>query len=721
VAVALACIQALEAGQQPQPAAPPSLDASVDLVLVDMRVALGREPVTDLRPEDVTLLVDGAPRPVVSLIYSPVVLSSSAGAPPVAQPDTSGAGRTPPPRRLVFVVDRESLEAGQARQLQKTAEEFIERLPASVGVAVTTLPLGSGIRFEPNATATIQALRKAFEGTNKLGPALEAFAPFGCADAAASEGCVNQVIDPTVGPQSALSMNRQLEWQLRGRKTLNDLQWLFRTLAGTPSDVVVVSGALPYQPTLRAEIDRTFTVARTAGVRLHAIEAANLGRVVLPEGRDVRTPTPTVESLKEKHAAAYGLPDETGGIEASGSVSGADFFKELSRELASTYLLSFEPIPSDRDGQPHRIEVRTTRRPLPTIHARRTFIAAPRPNTSRTSAPRSAGSPGAPSPGPAAAPAHAPAVEAESTPAKVDPWAATDVAGSSSTVPLQGVMQRAAIYVDLFERTLSSLVAEERYVQVVKLWAGDEPSPGAEPELAWKTGTGQQRARGAYKVLRRRQLLSDLLLVQPPGQMWIGYRDVAEIDGKPVRDRVSRVEKLFLSQRTDSRAQLQRIADESARHNLGPSRNTNVPTFPLQLLRPGNLPRFEWTTKAQTREPTDPPGCAVVGFREVADPTIVKTNSGRNVPMTGQFCIEPATGQVWRATLEFKEPRENVDGAFMVTFRPTSDPSVLVPDRAWEWLRSSDPDWGNHATYVEGLATCSNLRRFTVNTEEQLK
>ena len=214
---------------------------------------------------------------------------------------------------------------------------------------------------------------------------------------------------------------------------------------------------------------------------------------------------------------------------------------------------------------------------------------------------------------------------------------------------------------------------------------------------------------------------SDLLLVQPPGQMWIGYRDVAEVDGKPVRDRARRVEKLFLSGNTDAREQLQRIADESARHNLGPSRNINVPTFPLQMLRAGNVPRFEWTAESQKREPTNPPGCTVVGFREVADPTIVKTNSGRNVPMTGQFCIEPGTGRVWRATLEFKQPFENVDGALLVTFRTTTDPGVLVPDQAWEWSRSSDPDWGGRAAYVEGRATYSNLRRFTVSSEEELK
>ncbi len=429
--------------------------------------------------------------------------------------------------------------------------------------------------------------------------------------------------------------------------------------------------------------------------RVHAIEAADLSRVVMSEARILPMTTPTVESLNEEHVAAYGLPADTGGLDASGSVSGSAFFKQLARELASTYLLSFEPAPTDRDGQPHRIEVRTSRRPAPTIRARKTFIA-PVTMASRRPEPQTA------------APVETASVESErvSRAPETSPLAGTAPAGSA--VPLLTVLQRSAVYVDSFERTLSTVVAEERYVQVVKLWAGDAPKPRAEPELAWKPGQDTERSRSASHALRRRQLLSDLLLVQPPGQMWIGYRDVAEVDGTPVRDRASRVKQLFLSPKADSRSQLQRIADESARHNLGPSRNINVPTFPLQILRAGNVGRFEWTSGAQSRQPTDPPGCTVVGFRETTEPTIVKTNRGRIVPITGQFCIDPDSGRVWRATLKFWQPVESVEGAFMVTFRASSEVSVLLPDQAWEWSRSSDPERGNRVAYVEGLASYSN-------------
>ena len=42
------------------------LRGGINLVVVDMRVVSKNKQVTDLRPDEVTLLVDGRPRPIVS-------------------------------------------------------------------------------------------------------------------------------------------------------------------------------------------------------------------------------------------------------------------------------------------------------------------------------------------------------------------------------------------------------------------------------------------------------------------------------------------------------------------------------------------------------------------------------------------------------------------------------------------------------------------------------
>lgn len=668
------------------------LRSSIELVLVDMRVMRDGRPVVDVRPEEVTLLVDGIPRGITSLTYAPVAIPTNQEGPSVQspRPRLTPSGNAHHSRRLVFVIDRESLEAGDARQLRKTAEQFILALPPDVAVAIATLPIKSGIHFAPDRKATVRAMHTAFEGVTRRGAGLEGIAGFGCSGQAASEGCGEQGIDPRIGAAKAREMNRAAEWRFRGRQTLADLQWLFRTLDDGPSDVVIVGGGLPYHSSLRADVDRTLAVAQASGTRVHAVEVADLTSVAFPEGGTQAAPT--LGALDERRPVAYGLPEETGGVGREGSVSGADFFGQLARELSSTYLLSFEPSASDRDGRPHRIDIRIARHPQPTVRTRRMFtVASPKP-TARTST---------------------------SPTVRDGPVTASSDEESDGAVTLATVLQRASDYVDMFQRTFSTMVLVERYVQLIRPWSGDSPMPLHDPELMWKeSGPGSPRTQTG---IRRRQLLSDLLLVQPSGQTWIGYRDVAEVDGKPVRNRTVRVERLFLSDPKKGRRQLQRIATESARYNLGPSRNINLPTFPLQLLRPDNLSRFEWTAATRGKSDEDSADCTLIAYREVGNVTIVRTDEGFNVPMTGHFCIESESGRVWRATVRFRQPLANVDAAFEVRFRATGESDVLAPESAWEWSLSNGPGLNVRPLMTEGLAIYSNVRRFSVTTEEQFK
>src|SRR6185437_3448968 len=57
-------------------------------------------------------------------------------------------------------------------------------------------------------------------------------------------------------------------------------------------------------------------------------------------------------------------------------------------------------------------------------------------------------------------------------------------------------------------------------------------------------------------------------LGQPSGRGLVGERDVVSVDGKPVRDRQDRLMGLFRSGTPDF-AEVRRIADESARFNIG--------------------------------------------------------------------------------------------------------------------------------------------------------
>ena len=690
--------------------------AGVSLVVVDMRVLKGKEQVTDLRPDEVTLLVDGRPRPIVSLVFDRAATHTSPEPLAFARDAPRGVPTVAAGRRVVLVVDRGSFNPGEGQGARKSAQSFLDHLSDGDAVAVATLPISDRVRFGLDRRALAYALEQAFEGAHRRTPGgTKDLAAQDCSGPAPPPGCESAGIPLGTDAARLRRMDATATAEVQEGALLRDLQWLLTVLAAMdgPTDVVLINGGLPANARLQPQVQRLIGTASLARVRVHVLEIANTSEWVPQQAVPQEVDS---QSIPVQTPTGYGLALETGGIEATRSASGGDFFKQLERELAGSYLLSFEPLASERDGKPHSIQIRISRRPQPTIHARKAFmlgvrltsseaVAAARPqdgvsgtaNATTAKSPESAATLLTP-PTAAAEPAAAPA------------------AATMTTSALRELLERAAAYVERFERIFSTVVAEERYVQVEKIGTGAMPTPGDEPALAWRSGAEIAQPAG---VLRRRQLLSDVLLVQGTDKIWLGYRDVAEVDGKPVRDRTPRVQKLFLSTRKADRQQLQRIADESARLNIGADRNVNTPTFPLQVLRASFLKRFGVTGYREDRQDAD--CCTVIGFRETASPTLVHRQNGADLPMTGELWIEPHTGRIRRAVLQFAAPMEGVLSALDVTYRPTSSLDVLVPDRLWEWVLTPDPlRVGRHA-FVEGQAWYGNLRRFSVSTEETIK
>jgi hypothetical protein len=146
----------------------------------------------------------------------------------------------------------------------------------------------------------------------------------------------------------------------------------------------------------------------------------------------------------------------------------------------------------------------------------------------------------------------------------------------AQTPELDDVLDKAADYVATYERTFVGVVAEETYRQDVR------GAAGVDRGFAFD-------ARG-----QRRDLKSDMLFVRAPtGDRWMQFRDVFEVDGKPVRDRTERLTKLFLQPSASMQRQVDDIAAASARYNIGDvNRNINLPVFALTVLEPHNRVLF---------------------------------------------------------------------------------------------------------------------------------
>lgn len=265
---------------------------------------------------------------------------------------------------------------------------------------------------------------------------------------------------------------------------------------------------------------------------------------------------------------------------------------------------------------------------------------------------------------------------------------------SAQEPTLDAVLARAGAYVVEFQRQLSGIVAEEQYVQNVRIVT----TVGSPPRLS----------RG----VTHRELKSDLLLVKPVGaDRWIQFRDVFEVDGKPVRDRNERLMKLFIEPSASMKKQVERIVDESTRYNIGNmERTVNVPVLALVILDPENRSRFKFKdSDGDARRDS----VWVIQFQEVERETMIRTSNGRDLPAHGRFWIEPGTGRVLRSELIAEDVL--IRGVVDVKYQPEPDIGLLVPVEMRERYEIR-----KDGARVEGTATYGRFRQFQVKVDEKL-
>jgi hypothetical protein len=256
---------------------------------------------------------------------------------------------------------------------------------------------------------------------------------------------------------------------------------------------------------------------------------------------------------------------------------------------------------------------------------------------------------------------------------------------------LEVLLGKLSDYVQAYTGHYSALVAEESYRQSVPL-----------------------------ERLQRR-LRSDLLFVRSePSAEWVSFRDVFEVDGKPVRDRDLRLEKLFLAPEPEARARLEAIRDESARYNLRPIvRNINVPLYPLKILLPENLGRFVFALG----QAAEAGGVKVrsVTFTEVGRPALIMDLEGNDVPVRGRFLVEPTTGAIIESTVSAE--LTTCFASIVVRYARNTRMGLWVPTEMRERYSAVGQVGMMRQTgesLLEGTARYSNFRRFQVSTEEKV-
>ena len=260
---------------------------------------------------------------------------------------------------------------------------------------------------------------------------------------------------------------------------------------------------------------------------------------------------------------------------------------------------------------------------------------------------------------------------------------------------LEDLLARGAAYVAQFVQTFSNVVAEERY---------------------------QQRL---IQERRDRTLGSDFLIVQVPGTVvWQSFRDVFEVDGKPVRDRDDRLAKLFLEEPGSAVGEAREIAQASAQFNLPGIGALNDPLAALAFLQPAYQARFRWSLVRNDRDVG--PNVWSVRFQENQRPTIFLGPGNRDLPANGLIWIEADTGRIAKTELRIDRPGTAITSSFGVTTSLRGLSEVITTYQFDERFGINVPveTEERHITgvvEVTGTAKYSRFRRFGVTVQEEIR
>jgi hypothetical protein len=214
------------------------------------------------------------------------------------------------------------------------------------------------------------------------------------------------------------------------------------------------------------------------------------------------------------------------------------------------------------------------------------------------------------------------------------------------------VVAKATEYAHEFIARFSNVVAEERYEQQITV------------------------------PRRKRILVSDFLLVRSSNDaVWQAFRDVAEVDGKPVRDREDRMMKLFL---------------EPSPSALRRAEEMYVDRFQFDL---GSL------------EKNLGPNVLTLRFDELRKPTLLKRDGHSDPFSRGLIWLEADTGRVIKTELQVGSSRAPI--LVTTTYKFDEELGINVPTVMEDW-------YSLPAGEFRGKATYGKFRRFKVQTDETI-
>lgn len=198
---------------------------------------------------------------------------------------------------------------------------------------------------------------------------------------------------------------------------------------------------------------------------------------------------------------------------------------------------------------------------------------------------------------------------------------------------------------------------------------------------------------------RRRRLKSDFLLVAYPGknQLVMVFRDVREVDGKPVRDKEDRIVRMFVQPFDNAMRRARDIHREGQRFNVDNGRMMD-PLTAIGYLQLEYQAGFRFSLGAVAHD---------IG-PDVREIGLVPTAARGRTASQARVWVSESTGEVFKTEL-----RSGFGARAQIT-TTTFSPDPVLQIRVPAEMRDEVPRGGDDFI---GVARYSNVRRFEVTTE----
>jgi hypothetical protein len=252
----------------------------------------------------------------------------------------------------------------------------------------------------------------------------------------------------------------------------------------------------------------------------------------------------------------------------------------------------------------------------------------------------------------------------------------------SPNLSKNALVAAASAYVRSYQQQFAFLIADERTVQESFGVKGRESVP-----------LGLRITRG------------EIFITFLEGRRhWTTVRDVAEVDGVPVLDRVDLPD---LLSREDPDMVARRLFALNARYNIGGViRNFNDPMLALLPLSDAHRSRFSFDIERTDRR--DPGAVlATLAFRERERPTLVRPPSGGAAFARGEITMDASTGAIHHMRLAVKY--DEIEADLTTEFTREDRLALWVPSTFSERYTASADGFDD---VITSQSTYSNYRRF---------